>query len=151
MPIFQERKWQEEPDICALDVNGSLVIFELKRGSVQDDTTIQIMRYAQKYGQMKYKELELAFKNYTSSPKSLKEAHAETFDIEENPLSENLFNRHQIMIIIGNSLDLSLINAVEYWKDKKLDIDFKPYRFYRIGDDIFFDIFVKPYDYHISQ
>ena len=26
MPIFQERQWQEEPDLCALDKNGNLVI-----------------------------------------------------------------------------------------------------------------------------
>ena len=28
MSIFQERRWQEEPDLCALDSMGNLVIFE---------------------------------------------------------------------------------------------------------------------------
>ena len=32
MPIFQERQYQEEPDIMALDQYGNLVLFELKRG-----------------------------------------------------------------------------------------------------------------------
>lgn len=31
MPIFQERAWQEEADIYALNRAGDLVIFELKR------------------------------------------------------------------------------------------------------------------------
>ena len=54
MPIFQERQWQEEPDLCALDKNGNLIIFELKRGYVPGDTTIQVMRYVQSYGQKRY-------------------------------------------------------------------------------------------------
>ena len=54
------------------------------------------------------------------------------------------------MVIVGNSLDISLINAVEYWKSKKIDIDFLPYRFYKINDEIYFEFFAKPYDYHLN-
>ena len=44
MPIFQERKWQEEPDLMALDENGTLYIFELKVDFVSDETVFQIIR-----------------------------------------------------------------------------------------------------------
>ncbi len=150
MPIFQERQWQEEPDLCALDKEGNLIIFELKRGSVQGDATIQVMRYAQAYGQMKYYEIEKIYQRYKNTTQSLVDAHAETFGIEDSPLSEDLFNKHQKMVIVGSSSDASLMAAVDYWKSKQLDIDFLPYRFYKIGGEIYFDFFAKPYDYHIN-
>jgi hypothetical protein len=155
MPIFQERQWQEEPDLLALDKNGNLIIFELKRGIVQGDTTIQVMRYAQNYGQKKYDELNRLYQDYRrkTSPGekvcSLKEEHAEAFELE-NPLKEELFNVKQRLVIVGSSSDISLIEAVNYWKSKNLDIDFLPYRFYKIADEIYFDFFAKPYDYHIN-
>ncbi len=149
MPIFQERQWQEEPDLCALDKNGNLIIFELKRGYIPGDTTIQVMRYAQSYGQMRYAELNELFQVYTKSKNELKTIHAETFGLDE-PLKEELFNDKQKLVIIGGYADYSLIRAVDYWKDKGIDIDFIPYRFYRIAGEIYFEFFAKPYDYHIN-
>lgn len=149
MPVFQERKWQEEPDLCALDKNGSLVIFELKRGVAQENATIQIMRYAQVYGQKKYAQLNHMFKQYADTTEELKYAHAETFGLK-TPLNEGQFNNRQKLIVIGSSSDIQLIEAVDYWKSKNLDIDFLPYRFYKIGGDIYFDFFAKPYDFHIN-
>ena len=58
MPIFQERKWQEEPDLMALDENGTLYIFELKVDFVSDETVFQIIRYAQKFGMESYAKLD---------------------------------------------------------------------------------------------
>ena len=150
MLIFRERQWQEEPDICALDENGNLIIFELKRGEVKGDTTIQIMRYVQNYGQKKYNQLEEMFQKFKNTTQSLQQAHAETFGIEDNPLSKECFNKCQKMVIVGNSSDTSLISAVDYWKSKHLDIDFLPYRFYKIEEEIYFEFFSKPYDYHIN-
>ena len=150
MPIFQERQWQEEPDLCALDKEGNLIIFELKRGVVKGDTTIQVMRYAQSYGQKKYAELNRIFQQYKKTSEELKYAHAETFGLDDSPLSEEQFNKRQKLIIVGSSSDISLIEAVEYWRTKQLDIDFLPYRFYKINGEIYFDFFAKPYDYHIN-
>lgn len=150
MPIFQERQWQEEPDLCALDKEGNLVIFELKRGVVQGDTTIQVMRYAQVYGQKSYTELNRIFQQYKKTTKELKDIHAETFGIENTPLKAEDFNRKQKLVIVGSSSDISLIEAVDYWKSQRLDIDFLPYRFYKIANEIYFDFFAKPYDYHIN-
>lgn len=156
MPIFQERQRQEEPDLLALDKNGNLVVFELKRDEVQGDTTIQVMRYTQNYGQKSYLDLNKIYQKYKSKSNDgdnillgLKDAHKEAFGLDK-ALDESEFNKKQKMVIVGNSLDISLINAVEYWKSKKIDIDFLPYRFYKINDEIYFEFFAKPYDYHLN-
>ncbi|GAG28733.1 unnamed protein product, partial [marine sediment metagenome] len=51
MPFFQERNFQEEADIFALDKEGNLYIFELKSVEGGLDAVNQIMRYAVKFGQ----------------------------------------------------------------------------------------------------
>lgn len=151
MTIFQERARQEEPDLYALDCNGNLVIFELKRGKVPGDTTIQIMRYAQKWGQMSYFELQEYYRKYDNGEnrRELSEAHKEAFGLNK-ALSIEQFNRKQKLFIVGSSGDDELIRAVDYWKTQGLDIDFIPYRLYSIGGKYYFEFFSKPYDIHIN-
>ena len=45
MTIFQERQFQEEPDIMALDRYGKLYIIELKRWQSDKSNLLQVMRY----------------------------------------------------------------------------------------------------------
>lgn len=68
----------------------------------------------------------------------------------DTPLKEDKFNKNQKLVIVGSSSDISLIEAVDYWKSKKLEIDFLPYRFYKIAGEIYFDFFANPYDYHVN-
>lgn len=150
MPIFQERAMQEEPDICALDAQGDLVIFELKRGNAGRGAVEQIMRYAELFGKRDYAQLNSMYRTYMNDEKTeLKEAHAEAFELPA-PLSDEAFNRKQKLVIVGNSADIELIHAVDYWKNQGIDIDFLPYRFYRIGDEFYFEFFAKPYDFHMN-
>ncbi len=161
MPIFQERPGQGEPDLCALDKYGNLFIFELKRSSAGEDTTIQVMRYTQNYGRKNYRELNATYNKYLEYLKQrrkdelkteeteLKVAHAEAFGLEK-PLAEEEFNRRQKMIVVGSSAERGLMDAVDYWKSTGLDIDFIPYRFFKIGKELFFEFFAKPYDYHLN-
>ncbi len=153
MTIFQERARQEEPDLCALDSEGNLVIFELKRGEVSGDTTIQVMRYAQTWGQLSYYELESYYKKYCdkvqTEHRELKEAHKEAFGLDCSLKIED-FNKKQKLIVVGSSSDERLVDAVDYWKSKGLNIDFIPYRIYLIGDEYYFEFFSKPYDTHIN-
>lgn len=94
MPIFQERQRQEEPDLLAVDKNGNLVVFELKRGEVKGDTTIQVMRYTQNYGQKSYFELNKIYKKYNLTGLELKNAHKEAFGLDK-ALDESEFNKKQ--------------------------------------------------------
>jgi len=153
MTIFQERYMQEEPDLCALDKNGNLVIFELKRGAVQGDTTIQVMRYAQTWGQMSYFELEEYYKKYCEKNhigfKTLSDAHREAFELEKT-LECSDFNVKQRLILVGSFSDIRLIDAVDYWKSQGIAIDFIPYRVYKINSEYYFEFFSKPYDIHMN-
>lgn len=64
MTIFNERPRQEEPDILAMDSNGDLYIFELKRWSSHQENLLQVLRYGQLYGNSNYDELNEMFKKY---------------------------------------------------------------------------------------
>ncbi len=153
MTVFQERARQEDPDLCALDKNGNLVIFELKRGKVQGDTTIQVLRYAQTWGQKTYYELEEDYKKYCKKTKAsqleLREAHREAFGLDK-PLEIKQFNKEQRLIIVGSFSDNKLIDAVDYWRSKGIIIDFIPYRIYKLRGEFYFEFFSKPYDIHIT-
>jgi len=147
MPIFQERQYQSEADIYALNEKGELVIFELKRGVAGEDAVHQALRYAQDAGQWSYFTLQSKYNQYTNSSIDLSLAHKEAFDLEHS-LDAKELNRKQHLIIIGSAADDSLINAVDYWKHQGISIEFLPYRIYEIGGERYFEFFALPYDRH---
>lgn len=155
MPIFQERVWQEEPDLCALDENGTLYIFELKCGRVSNQTTLQVMRYAQIFGQETYAQLNVRYQKWLektgreSNNTDLQEAHRDAFQLDQK-LSIEQFNHAQKLIVVGNSADDFLVDAIKYWTKMGLDIDFIPYRFFEINNEEYFEFFAKPYDIHCN-
>lgn len=147
MPVFQERQYQAEADIYALNENGELIIFELKRGSAGEDAVHQALRYAQDAGQWTFSTLQNKYKQYTNSSTDLCLAHKEAFNLE-HPLDAKELNQKQHLIIIGSAADDSLINAVDYWKRQGISIDFFPYRIYEISGEKYFEFFALPYDRH---
>lgn len=147
MPIFQERALQAEADIYALNREGDLVIFELKRGYAGTDAMLQMLRYSQDAGAWGYNRLEEMHRIYSKSPQPLGEAHRDAFNLER-PLLPSEFNRKQQLIIVGNAANDSLINAVDYWKRTGLQVNFLPYRVYNIGGEHYFEFFALPYDKH---
>jgi len=147
LTIHQERQGQAEADIYAIDENGDLVIFELKRASAGEDAVLQALRYSQIAGQWSYSKLEKIFKEYTQSKTSLAKAHKEAFNLEDEHEHFH-FNRSQKLIVIGSAADASLISAVDYWKSKGLNINFIPYRIYSLHGKNYFEFFAHPYDIH---
>lgn len=150
MPIYQEHLWRPDPDVVAVDKEGNLVIFEFKRELANVDAVNQLMRYGQVFGKKTYAELNALFQEQKDTKLDLKEVHATTFGLESSPLEEEDFNKNQKLIVVGSSEDLTEIENVEYWKSKNLDVDYLPYRFYKIKGEIYFEFFAKPYDYHIN-
>ncbi|MDE2801134.1 MAG: endonuclease NucS [Gemmatimonadota bacterium] len=147
MPIFQERQYQAEADIYALDEKGKLVIFELKRETAGEDAVHQALRYAQEAGQWSYKTLQNKYRQYTREDTDLRKAHKENFELEHK-LDGKEINNKQRLIIIGSAADDSLINAVDYWKNQGISIDFLPYRIYELNGEQYFEFFALPYDKH---
>lgn len=147
MPVFQERQWQAEADIYALNEKGELIIFELKRGSAGEGAVHQALRYAQDAGQWSYSKLQEKYQEYSNTTTKLTEAHQEAFNLE-HALDAKEINAKQHLIVIGSAADDSLINAIDYWKKQGVSIDFLPYRIYEIADKKYFEFFAFPYDKH---
>lgn len=147
MPIFQERQYQAEADIYALNEQGDLVIFELKRGTAGDGAVHQALRYAQDAGQWSYATLQDKFKTYAGSTLELTVAHRDAFNLE-HPLDPRSLNKKQHLIIIGSAADDALINAVSYWQQQGIAIEFLPYRIYELDGQTYFEFFALPFDRH---
>ena len=147
MPIFQERQYQAEADIYALNEKGELIIFELKRGSAGEGAVHQVLRYAQDAGQWSYAKLQKKYQKYADTDAELTQAHQEAFNLE-HALDAKEINNKQHLLVIGSAADDSLINAVDYWKKQGISIEFLPYRIYELGEEKYFEFFALPYDRH---
>ena len=148
LPIFQERARQEEADIYALNREGDLVIFELKRAAAGEDAVHQALRYCERAARWDYAELQRKLATYQNRlDVELYEEHRQSFDLE-HPLERSAFNRQQRLIIVGSAGNEDLIRNVDYWKSKGLSIDFIPYRIYEIAGEQYFEFFSIPYDRH---
>ena len=147
MPIFQERRYQAEADIYALNEKGELIIFELKRSSAGESAVHQALRYAQDSGQWSFSKLQGKYQQYTGLDNGLIQAHQEAFNLE-HALDAKDLNNKQHLFVIGSAADDNLINAVAYWKRQGVSIEFMPYRIYELGGEKYFELFALPYDKH---
>ena len=135
MLIGRERKFQEEADLLALDKDGILYIFELKRWKSEQENILQVMRYGQIFGRYTYKELENLAKRQLKLKESwsLSKSHAEHFGLEP-ALPESKFNTDQVFVLVTNGIDSDTISAISFWSQKGIKIECSPYRIYEIDD-----------------
>ena len=132
--LGQERKGQPEADLFAIDKEGTLYLFELKRGKSSSENLLQVMRYGQRFGRYTYKELEDLAKrllNIKDSSWCLAKKHKEYFELDEQ-LAETKFNRDQVFVLVTNDTDSDTISAINYWNEKGVRIECSPYRIYNI-------------------
>ena len=130
--LMQSRRWQEEPDLMAVDNSGGLYIFELKRWESNPSNLLQVLRYGQIFGSSKYSDLDTWYKNATGSSRSLKKSHAAKFGVG---LKEEQFNHRQVFVVITNGLDYRTREAIQYWRSCKLDVRPWVYRVYDGQED----------------
>jgi hypothetical protein len=143
MPFFQ--KWHPEAAMYVLNPGGDLVIFELKQ--LADASGMpQVLHLAQDASQWTFSTIQEKYRKYCGKgTASLAESHKEAFNLERSLLPSE-FNTRQNLVIVGNAADDSLINAVDYWKQRGVLVDFYPYRVYTIKDEKYFEFFALPYD-----
>jgi hypothetical protein len=151
LPLFQERQLQSEADIYAINREGDLVIFELKRGVAGEDAVLQAIGYTQRAGRWVYSELDRRYQAYLQKGKfasvKLHDAHKDAFQLDRS-LEPTNFNRRQHLYIVGNAANEALIDAIDYWKSQGLSVEFLPYRIYDVGGTRYFEFFSFPYDRH---
>ena len=131
MLIGQERRFQEEADLLALDKDGTLYIFELKRWESRSENLLQVMRYGQIFGRYSYQQLENLARQQQRLNGPLKERHKEYFQLDKE-LSDSDFNKDQVFVLVTNGVDKDTISAVNYWSHKGVRIECSPYRIYEI-------------------
>ena len=134
-----ERSFQREADIFAVNERGDLVIIELKiEGHYDRGKVLQAMEYAQLFSRWQYVEMNAHFKKCYHSPKELNDVFEEHFGY---CLDETRYNQNQRIIIISNSSDLNVVSAVEYWQRRNIDIKEYFYRMYEIpGGELLFEL-----------
>ena len=151
LPIFQERQLQSEADVYAINRDGDLVIFELKRGLAGEDAVLQAIGYTQRAGRWVYPELDRRYQTYLRTggltAAELRDAHKDAFQLDI-ALEPTNFNRRQHLYVVGNAANEALIDAIDYWKSQGLSVEFLPYRIYDVGGARYFEFFSFPYDRH---
>lgn len=141
MILSQERQYQEEADILALDEKGNLYIFELKRWKSNKENILQVLRYGQIFGQYPYEKLQKLYRaKLKNNDANLAEDHYKYFiDSLEEKLHEHDFNKDQVFVVITDGADLDTLDAIQYWKNKGLKLESSPYRVFEIGNEILFE------------
>jgi len=148
MPISQERVRQPEADIYALNRDGDLVIFELKRAVAGGDAVPQVLRTSETASRWSYDKLQGKCASYMKVEElDLQAEHQAVFELE-TPLPKSAFNQQQRLMVVGSAGNDDLVRTVDYWKSKGIAIDFVPYRIYEIGGEAYFEFFSPPYDSH---
>lgn len=126
--FMQSRRWQEEPDLMAIDKEGRLFIFELKAWESRSENLLQVLRYGQLFGTYKYDDLDRFYRKFENEYRSLKEAHYALFGVD---LSEEQFNRKQVFVVVTNGIDYKTREAIQYWRSQRIDVRPWIYRVYK--------------------
>jgi hypothetical protein len=132
MTVAQETSRQEEPDVLALDQEGRLYIFELKRWEGKPENLLQVLRYGQLLGPEPYGVLERRFHRGHPERPQLAEAHADYFSLD-SPLAAERFNQKPQFVVVTAGSDMATLDAIEYWKAQGLLISSLTFHIYRDG------------------
>lgn len=127
--IMQSTNWQEEPDLLALDAEGSLYIFELKAWEAKDFNLLQALRYGQIYGQYNYDLLNSLYKRKMLQSQDLLSAVNEKFSVQ---LEASDINKKQKFIVITNGIDYKTRTATKYWNSQGINIQNWVYRIHEV-------------------
>ncbi|MBA3967866.1 MAG: hypothetical protein H0X47_19235 [Nitrospirales bacterium] len=133
-----ERSFQKEADLFAVNSSGDLVIFELKVDGLFDRGKIyQALDYAQHFSFWRYKEMNDLFQKCYSERDELMDAFEDHFGFR---VDRTEFNKKQKVIVISHSSSEDTGRVSRYWKGLGLDIEEYYYRFYAVSGKRYFEI-----------
>lgn len=133
-----ERSFQKEADLFAVNSSGDLIIFELKVEGLYDRGKIyQALNYAQHFSFWRYKEMNDHFKKCYPERTELIDAFEDHFGF---PVDLTEFNKKQKIIVISHSSSEDTGRVSRYWKGLGVDIEEYFYRFYEVSGKRYFEI-----------
>ncbi len=142
-------KFNKYIDLLAIDINGSLIILELKKDKTSRDTAAQAIDYASWIKSLKADEISDIFesydKKYLKLNKSLDEYFFEKFDTKLD--EESLNSSHQI-IIIATELDSSTERIIEYLNESNVPMNVVFFKVFSINNEKFISRawYIDPYE-----
>lgn len=133
-----ERSFQGEADLFAVNSDGDLVVFELKvHGHYDRGKVYQALSYAQHFSFWRYPEMNGHFKKCFPEGKELIDVFEEHFGFRVD-LTE--FNKRQKAIVISHSSSEDTGRVSRYWKKAGVDIEEYFYRFYEVSGKKYFEL-----------
>jgi hypothetical protein len=132
--VIGQSKPGEKADLVAIDREGELWLFELKKIGGQSENLLQVMRYSQIFGSFEVGDLDSLYRDsHAGATKSIAVAFCEWFGYDRNRAiewGEKLGKRHHLVVVTDGTDDASL-NAVAHWQRHGLDVQPWPYRIYK--------------------
>src|SRR6266478_1580480 len=151
MVVGQSRPYQPEADLLALDRQGDLWIFELKKVATSSDNLLQVMRYSQNTANFTVDDLSdlyLAYRGSTSD--SLVVDFCKHFGFVSPTAPQqwsDMLARNHHLVVIADGTDEEAVQAVSHWQRNGLDIQLWPYRIHAGHRNVFRfelpDLFIK--------
>jgi len=133
-----ERSFQGEPDLFAVNGKGDQILFELKvDGHYDRGKVYQAMSYAQIFSTWRYEAMNAHFKKCFSGDIELIDAFEEHYGYTIDAAD---FNNRQKIIIISHSSSTETNAVTKYWKSIGIDIEEYFYRFYDASGKILVEL-----------
>ena len=133
MVIGQSSPFQEVVDLVALDREGDLWLFELKKVQGTAENILQVLRYSQLFAEASIDDLDRIFRKYRKiTTHSLAVAFCEHFGFDTQTASswaERLGKKHHLVVVTDGTDDETL-TAIDHWQRHGTDVQAWPYRVY---------------------
>jgi hypothetical protein len=113
-------------DLLAIDRDGELHLFELKRDKTPREVVAQVLDYASWVAELGYDEISRIFEEHTSGKRRLEEAFEERFGV---PPPEALNQAHHLAVV-ASELDASTERIVTYLASQGVAINVLFFRYF---------------------
>ena len=118
-------------DLLGLDVDGNLVVIELKKGRSPRDAVAQLLDYGSWVRQLTRERISLIFEENRTDEASLEQAFDRVFG---GPLPESLNEGHRL-ILVASELDAATERILQYLSDDfAVPVNAVFFRYFRDGD-----------------